>query len=102
MATKKLRKGLKAILTFDDPAQITIKSPEGEKPAYEYRVYILEEGQKIVWGPDNKYYSTGPGLLEVEFSFGGRKTLEGYLDCQLIWNHVQRLMMEGWKVLRQE
>lgn len=91
---KKLRNGLKAVLTFDDKPQIQIG---GEN--YDYRVYVLEDGQRIVWGPDNKYYSTGPGLLEVEF-YNGMKTLETYLDGEKVWSHVQRLMQAGWENLR--
>jgi len=92
---KKLREGLKAVLTFDDPPQIQI----GDQKTYDYRVYVLEEGQRIIWGPNNKYYSIGPGLLEVEF-YHGMKTLEGYLDCEKIWSHVRRLMQQGWETLR--
>lgn len=93
---KKLRKGLKPVLTFDDKPQIQIGS---KGVGYDYRVYVLEEGQRIVWGSDNKYYSVGPGLLEVQFH-QGMKTLEGYLDCEKIWSHVRRLMQEGWEHLR--
>jgi len=86
----KLRKGLKAVLTFDDEPQVQVKDDH-----YDYRIYVLEQGQRIEWGPDNKYYSMGPGLLEVEFSTAGMKTLEGYLDDTNIWEHVSRLMTAG-------
>ncbi len=90
----KLRKGLKAALTFSDKPQILIKDGE-----YEYRLYILEDGQKMTWN-DGRYYSVGPGLFELEFSAGSMKTNEFYLSDPKGWVHVQRLMSEGYELLK--
>ena len=87
---------IKKELTRDDQPQIQIKAEH-----YEYSFYILQEGQILRWGPDNKYYSFGPGIVEFECSpQGGTKMLEADIYDMRAWSHINKLINIGYHELK--
>lgn len=87
-------RNLKTILTLEDPPVLKMGDRKNG-----FELWVLETGQKLTFGPKNKWETYGPGFFYINWVKGTMYHTECYLDDKCLWEYIGKIFSIGWQIV---